>query len=178
MAGKKTSTNPLTITLDENTKVRAIFRQLNVQVNPITIETQPTVQVTWRDCLDGTLRDGTPPLDYIQVAYNGAGGGTCWEPSATIGFEPDLDKVLTFDWRRGTATLPDARRFTVVNPSSAVSFEATITTNSNLIVTPSTFTLNPRSTQVVIITPTQALFDALGDGISTLNFKIEFVEKI
>lgn len=172
--------NPITLTVSDNIRIRPIFKQVDIietATNQVTVQAATTVNLTWRDCFDGTLRDGTPPSDYVQVTYQGAGGGTCWEPRAQIGFEPDLNKVLTFDWRRGTNTLPEAKRFYVNNPSSTV-FEVKITTNEQLTVTPSTFTSNPRSRQLVIITPTSELLDALADGVSTLDFKIELKEVI
>jgi hypothetical protein len=171
------STNPLTITVTDNTVVRAVFRQ--VQTNEVGgVEQFTQSELAWRDCVDGVSRTGTPPAGYIQVEYTGAGGGTCWEPQAIIGFEPDLDQVLTFNWRRGTTAYPEAKSFKMTNPSSTLSFDVTITTNSQVTVTPPSFKIAPRSYQNVTVLPTPSLFSALGDGISNVGFKIEITEVI
>lgn len=165
------STNPLQITVNDNTTVRAVFKRVNIDT-----ETPPPVDTRWRDCVSGQLRTGTPPSGYTQVTYSGAGGGTCWEPRAVIGFEPNLEDVLRFDWRRGTA-YPDARTVRVTNPSTA-RFNAVITSSADIIVTPSSFTIAPRSSQTFTVRPTTSLLDRLADGISTINFKVEFTEVI
>ena len=170
-------TNPLTITVNENTTVRAVFKQ--VEINEVIGVEQPvSLENTWRDCVDGTLRVGTPPTDYVQVAYTGAGGGTCWEPRAVIGFEPNLEEVLNFDWRRGNTNYPEPKTFKITNPSQTLSFDVLITTNPQVTVTPPSFRIAPRSSQTVTLSPSSALFDALADGISSIGFNIEITEVI
>ena len=176
MATTYASNNPLTITVNDNTVVRAVFKQVVIDENEITVENVQST-VTWRDCVTGELKTGNPPSDYVQVAYEGAGGGTCWEPRAVIGFEPNLDEVLTFDWRRGTTAYPEAKSVQVTNPSSTP-FEVKVTTNPNIIVTPQTFTVGARSSATMTVRPTAQLFDTLADGISTIQFKIELTEVI
>lgn len=175
MATSYSTTNPLQITINENVAVRAIFRQ--VAINETTVEPPVPVEVSWRDCVDGTLRQGNPPTGYVQVVFTGPGGGTCWEPQAVIGFEPDLNEALKFDWRRGNASFPEAKTVRVTNPSS-VSFDVKITTNPNVIVTPQTFRVDARAAATMTIRPTAQLFDTLADGISTLQFTVELTEVI
>ena len=176
MATSYSSNNPLTITVNDNTVVRAVFKQVVIDENPITVETVQST-VTWRDCVSGELKTGNPPSDYVQVAYPGAGGGTCWEPRAVIGFEPNLEEVLTFDWRRGSTSYPEAKTVQVTN-SSSTAFEVKVTTSPDIIVTPPTFTVNARSSATMTVRPTAQLFDALADGISTIQFSIELTEVI
>ena len=74
MATTYASNNPLTITVNDNTVVRAVFKQVVIDENEITVENVQST-VTWRDCVTGELKTGNPPSDYVQVAYEGAGGG-------------------------------------------------------------------------------------------------------
>lgn len=180
MAINTSNANPLVITVEENLKIRPIFRQSATEtpiVQTIGVESPVVVESTWRDCLDGGLRTGMPPAEYVQVTYTGAGGGTCWEPKATIGFEPDLSEVLKFDWRRGTDTYPEAKNFKITNPS-ATAFAVKVTTNEEILVRPSNFNLAPRSSETITIKATSELLNKLGDGISTINFNVEITEII
>lgn len=177
MAITTANNNPLVLTVDQNTSVRAVFRQVEPIVTVTPQETPILVQPTWRDCVDGVLRDGTPPEGYVQVPFQN-NDETCWEPRSVLGFEPSLDDVLTFDWRRGTTTYPEAKSFKVTNPSSALSFNVTITTNSLVTVTPSSFTVAPRSHQTVTVLPTTQLFNALADGITNIGFRMEISEVV
>lgn len=182
MATNISNANPLVLTVDENVKIRPIFKQVAINeaepvVQTVGVETPILVEATWRDCVSGELRTGMPPTDYVQVTYQGAGGGTCWEPRAVIGFEPNLNEVLRFDWRRGTDTLPEAKSFIMTNPTSTT-FAVKIGTIEDIVVSPSTFNIAPRSSQVVTIKATPELFNKLGDGISTIPFKVDIVEVI
>lgn len=171
------STNPLTITVNDNTTIRAVFRQ--IETNEVTgVEPSTSNVIRWRDCVDGNLRNGTPPSGYVEVVYTGAGGGTCWEPRAVIGFEPDLNEVLTFNWRRGTNAYPQAKTFKMTNPSATLSFDVTITTNAQVTVTPPSFRLTPRSYKSVTILPKPELFNQLGDGVSNIGFNMQITEVI
>lgn len=175
MATSYSSNNPLTITVNDATVVRAVF--VRVDANTPTVEQPTAPSATWRDCVSGELKTGNPPSEYIQVEYEGAGGGTCWEPRAVIGFEPNLEDVLTFDWRRGSNTYPEAKTVRVTNPSS-VPFQVTVTTNSNIIVTPPSFRVNARSSETMTVRPNQTILQTLADGISRIEFKVELTEII
>jgi hypothetical protein len=180
MATTRNSTNnPLTLTVSENITVRAVFKPVSLDEPIITLSSPPPVQENrWRDCVSGELRTGTIPSNYIQVPYTGAGGGTCWEPATIIGFEPTLEDVLNFDWRRGGTSYPEPKTFKITNPSATLSFDVTITTNPKVIITPPSFRIAPRSSQNVIVAPSPALLNDLGDGISNIDFKIELIEVI
>jgi hypothetical protein len=172
-----TTQNPLVLTLDENIRIRPIFKKVTAPEQMLTIESV-VITATWRDCVDGTLRNGTPPSDYVEVPYTQGGGGTCWEPRAVIGFEPDLNQVLQFSWRRGTSEYPQTKLFNMTNPSSTLTFDVTITTNSQITVTPASFKITPRSSQKVGVTPSAELINALGDGVSNIDFNIEIKEVV
>lgn len=171
------TTNPLVVTVDQNVRIRPIFKKTTATEQVLTIE-PVVITSTWRDCVDGTLRNGTPPSDYIEVPYTQGGGGTCWEPRAVIGFEPNLNEVLQFNWRRGSIDYPQTKSFKMTNPSSTLTFDVTITTNSQITVTPPSFKIGPRSSQKVGVTPSAELINALGDGVSNIDFKIEIKEVI
>lgn len=131
---------------------------------------QPTpspTPVTWRSCIDGILRDGNAPVGYQQIQYSGQGGGMCWEPVGTIGFNPPLTSLL-FTWQRGSPNLPQPITIVADNPSYGLSYSISITTNPDIIITPSSFTIPPRGSVPIVVNVTPALLNALGDGNSTL----------
>lgn len=151
---------------------------------PVTPPAPPPVAPpTWRSCIDGNLREGTPPNDFIQVPF--PAGGTCWEPRFDIGFEPSLDS-LRFNWRRGSKTYPDIKSFKVINPSNVLTFEIKLTTNPDVILTVNgkettrggfaAFSLGPKSQQTVGVKVSDVLLQKLADGTSTLEMNIEALE--
>lgn len=171
------TTNPLVLTVDQNIRIRPIFKKIVSNEEILTVEPILTT-ATWRDCIDGAQRTGTPPTNYIEVPYTQGGGGTCWEPRAVIGFEPDLGEVLQFSWRRGSTNYPQTKSFLMTNPSSTLSFDVIITTNSQITVTPPSFKIAPRSSQKVGVTPSAELINALGDGVSNIEFNVNITEVV
>jgi hypothetical protein len=138
---------------------------------------QPTPSSTplyWRSCIDGNVREGTAPDGYVEVVF--AKGGTCWEPSTVVGFEPALNEVLRYQWRRGSVVYPEARTFKVTNPSYAINYEVKIITNPDITVTPDVFLLSPRANKDVTVKVTTTLLEKLGDGVSNIEFSVEIRE--
>jgi hypothetical protein len=132
--------------------------------------------VRWRDCVDGILKDGNAPAAYREVNYSGAGGGMCWEPTGNVGFSPSLSEVLMFTYQRGSSELPQAKKITATNPSYGRSYSVTITTNSDIIITPSAFTIAPRKSVEFSVKVTPQLLEQLGDGSSTLQMSFDIME--
>lgn len=158
-------------------------RPVDIVVTPTTTVTSvpptptPTrIIITWRDCISGILNEGTAPNGYRQITYTGAGGGTCWEPSAIVGFQPSLSDALTFTYQRGSGNLPQAKAITANNPSYGVSYRLTIQTNPDIIVQPSSFIISPRNSQQFFVNVTPALLDKLGDGTSTIEMSVDITE--
>jgi hypothetical protein len=146
-------------------------------VVPIPPTPTPTrIVITWRDCISGILNEGTAPTGYRQLAYTGAGGGTCWEPGTIVGFQPSLSDALTFTYQRGGSNLPQPKSITANNPSYGVSYKLTMRTNPDIIVQPSSFIISPRSSQQFFVNVTPALLDKLGDGTSTIEMSVDITE--
>jgi hypothetical protein len=131
----------------------------------------------WRSCIDGNLRDGTPPSDQVQRTYNGAGGGVCWEPVTTVGFEPNLAAAFNFTYKRGTSQYPSAVRVRASNPSYAVTYRVKLETNNKIKLNDGngilSFTLPPRGTYDFTLNVSAELYEQLGDGSSTLSLNVE-----
>lgn len=138
----------------------------------IPVPTPTPSPVRWRSCVDGQLRDGTPPTAYRSANYQGAGGGICWEPSGDVGFEPDLGKALTFMYQRGSKELPQPQTIIAVNPSYAITYNVTLETNPSVTIQPRAFRLAPRGSQTFTVNVTPELLSQLGDGTSTLDLNI------
>jgi hypothetical protein len=134
------------------------------------------VIITWRDCISGILKEGNAPAGYREEPYSGAGGGTCWEPITVVGFSPSLSEALLFTYQRGSSNLPQPKTITATNPSYGTSYRVTITTNPDIIVTPSSFTIQPRSDQSFIVNVTPVLLGKLGDGTSTIQMSVDIQE--
>lgn len=139
--------------------------------------------LVWRSCVDGNTKLGTPPTDYVQVPF--AKGGTCWEPVYEVGFVPDLNKVLRYNWRRNALVYPESKTFEVQNPSFARNFEVTLKTNPDILITPEgaskgnstvTFLMSPRSNKKVTVTVPVTLLNKLADGVSNLEMTVEIRE--
>lgn len=167
-----------------NTSTAVIVNVTEAPPAPVTPPAPPPIAIpTWRSCIDGNLREGTPPNDFIQVPF--PAGGTCWEPKFDIGFEPGLDS-LRFNWRRGSKTYPDVKTFKVINPSNVLTFEIKLTTNPDVVLTVNgkettrggfaVFSLGPKSQQTVGVKVSDALLQKLADGTSTLEMNIEALE--
>jgi hypothetical protein len=142
----------------------------------VTIQPSPSPRIVqnWRSCIDGLLKDGTPPKEYIETIF--PKGGTCWEPKDNVGFEPSLNELLRYEWRRGSSTYPNAKSFKATNASYARTFEVKLTTNSDITVTPNIFLLTPRGNKDVVVKVTTQLLEKLGDGVSNINMNVEIRE--
>jgi len=140
---------------------------------------QPSA-VLWRDCASGNLNQGTPPNGYIQAIYIGAGGGFCWEPSTTVGFNPSLAQALEFEYQRGSSLYPQPKTVTATNPSYAKSYRISLTTNSGIAFLLGnnasngtlSFNLGPRQNISFVINVSPELLDILGDGRSSINLTV------
>ncbi len=132
---------------------------------------------SWRDCVTGILNTGTPPsTTHRQVAYSGAGGGTCWEPITSLTFSPSLSDALVFTYQKNSTTFPQAKSITVTNSSYGKTYALSMTTNPNIIITPSAFTISPRSTVTFTVRTTPDLLNELPVGTSTLQLNVNSVE--
>lgn len=136
----------------------------------------PTPRIVWRDCITGDLKEGLAPAGYREVAYQGAGGGTCWEPTTVVGFSPPLDAALYFVHQRGTGNYPQPKTITAANPSYGVSYDVKIVTNASIIVEPRAFILEPRKSIDFVVNVTPELIAQLGDGKSTISMTVEVKE--
>jgi hypothetical protein len=143
---------------------------------PSTTPIPSRIVITYRDCISGVLNEGLAPQGYREVAYAGAGGGTCWEPSTIVGFQPSLSEALTFTYQRGGSSFPQPKPITANNPSYGVSYRITMRTNPDIIVQPSSFTISPRSSQQFFVNVTPTLLDKLGDGTSTIEMSVDISE--
>lgn len=170
-----TSGADITGTVSNNAVLTAIFTEV---INP------PPPKPQWRSCVDGQMRDGTPPAEYKQSIYSGAGGGVCWEPPARVTFEPPMATALNFLYRRGTSEYPTAKTIKATNPSYARSFRVKLTTNNNIKLAIGanggngtlTFTIPPRGSVDFTVLLTPALYEVLGDGNSVLSLNVEVTE--
>jgi len=134
--------------------------------------TPPAPEITWRSC-DGETHDGNPPAGYVSATYLGAGNGICWEPVSIVGFEPDLNTALLFEYQRDSDRLPPPVVVTARNPSQAITYRLTLRTNEEIEITPSTFTVGPQSTQKFTVVVTKPLLDKLADGNSDIGLNID-----
>lgn len=155
-------------------QVTTVERALEV---PTTITTNIVASTPrWRRCSDGNIFDGTPPSGFIEVLYGP--NDTCWEPSAIITFQPDLSEALVFAHQRGSGTYPESKQFTVNNASDVITFQVNLYTNSGVNLSPSAFTLAPKSSRTVTVTLTPTFIEQLGDGVSTIDMIIELKQII
>lgn len=143
--------------------------------------------VFWRNCVTGQLVEGTPPADFQQTEFLGAGGGTCWEPLTDLAFEPNLNEALRYSYQRGSSKYPTGRDIKVTNPSYGTSYKVTITTNSDITLSNRkktgnkgtlSFTIAPRSSETFTVNITPTLLQALQDGLSTLSMAVEYQQVI
>jgi hypothetical protein len=134
---------------------------------------QCVLEATWRSCITGQLTTGNPPAGYVEVPYTGAGGGLCWEPANELSFNPSLRDALRFVYTRGSGTYPQPVTVQVTNSSYGLTYAITLKTNPEILITPSSLTLSPRSTSTFLVNVTPSLLTKLGDGTSTLNMNVE-----
>jgi hypothetical protein len=137
----------------------------------------PTPLPQWRDCLDGKLKTGNPPADFIGRRYPGPSGGICWEPDSFIGFVPALDEI-SFNYQRGSSLFPDSFEFQVNNPSSAISYKLTFETNFTLFeISPRQLVIGPREvSQRVGVSINKENIQQFGDGTTDFDFRIKVEE--
>lgn len=144
--------------------------------------TSCTMPIFWRNCVTGQLVEGNAPIDFIQVNYNGAGGGTCWEPIQEIGFEPSLNEALRYSYQRGSKKYPQSKNIKITNPSYGIAYRITFTTNTDIkLINGSTsgngtitFVLTPRTSETLGINITPTLLEKLQDGLSSLSMSVEY----
>jgi hypothetical protein len=156
----------------------AASRTPAASVTPSTTP-QPSVtpsvsQIYWRSCVDGNLRPGVVPGDYVRRVY--PLGGTCWEPGSEVGFEPELTKALEYEWRRGSLAMPEARSIKVTNPSFAATYALGLVSDPDVIITPNNFTVGPRESKTFVVNITQPLLNRLADGMTDLALRVELRE--
>lgn len=143
-------------------------------LTPQASVTPSVSQIYWRSCIDGNLRPGNPPGDYVRQIY--PKGGVCWEPATQVGFEPELSKALTYEWRRGSLVMPEARSIAVTNPSYAVTYAVGLISDPDITITPNNFTVGPRETKTFVVSVTQPLLNKLADGSTDLALRVELRE--
>jgi hypothetical protein len=131
-------------------------------------------QIYWRSCIDGNLRPGTPPSDYVNRLY--PKGGTCWEPGGQLGFEPSLAEALSYEWRRGSLVMPESRTVKATNPSYAATYAVSITSDPDITITPKAFTIGPRESTNFTVSVTQPLLNRLADGTTELILNVQLQE--
>jgi hypothetical protein len=136
----------------------------------------------WRNCITGQFVDGTPPSNFVQVTFTGAGGGTCWEPQGDIGFLPSLTEALRFTYQRGSSTLPASRIVEVSNTSNSQSQRITMTTNAGVRFTVGnttgagtvSFIVPPKASVRLSVSVTVELLQELQDGNSVLALDVQY----
>ena len=186
--------NAYTVSQDVNgvcyRAVQISWRTCNTQTvtpgtPPITYESstdttglcyRPRIVQEWRDCVTGLINNGLAPADRRQVNYSGVEGGTCWEPVTQLTFTPSISDALLFEYQRGSITFPQPKTITVTNSSFGKTYSLSMTTNSNIVITPSTLTIAPRSTETFIVRVTADLLNELATGVSTLQMIINTQE--
>lgn len=144
-----------------------------VSQQPPTPSPSPRIiTTTWRSC-DGEVHQGNPPAGYVSATYPGAGNGICWEPSSIVGFEPDLNTALLFQYQRDSGNLPNPVTITARNPAQAVNYRVTLSTNEEIEVTPKIFDLPAKGTKQFTVKVTKPLLDKLADGTSDIALNID-----
>lgn len=131
----------------------------------------PPPQITWRSC-DGETHQGNPPAGYVSATYTGAGNGICWEPVSIVGFEPDLNTALLFEYQRDSGRLPEPVTITARNPSQAINYRLTLSTNDEIEIVPNVFELPAGQTNKFMVKVTKSLLDKLADGTSDIGLNI------
>jgi uncharacterized repeat protein (TIGR02543 family) len=144
---------------------------------------QCTIPVFWRSCVTGQLIEGTPPADFQETEFLGAGGGACWEPLTEIAFEPNLNEALRYSYQRGSSKYPTGKNIKVTNPSYGTAYRITVTTNPDITLSTRSqsgnkgalsFTIGPRSSETLIVNVTPKLLQTLQDGVANLLMIVEY----
>jgi len=136
----------------------------------------PAPSVTWRNCIDGSINEGSPPVGYRIASYRGAGGGVCWEPTTEIGFNPSPNSA-NFVYQRSSGQFPTPFEFYVENPSFGASYKVTFNTNTDFfVVTPREINIDPQSRVKVNIELKRTKIDELGDGLTNFDLQVDIVE--
>lgn len=121
------------------------------------------------------------PAGYREVPYTGAGGGTCWEPTGDVGFNPNLNDVLLFVYQRGSSEYPQPRTVVATNPSYGLTYKVTLFTNPDIRLAIGqlsglgtlSFNIGPRESKEFTVNVTPELLEDLGDGRSTLLMSVD-----
>lgn len=137
----------------------------------------PTPVPTWRSCIDGKLKNGFPPDDYVLRQFLGPIGGVCYEPSTFIGFNPSLDNIR-YIYQRGSSQFPRSFEFEITNPSAAISYLINFEVDTKLFeVVPRRLTVGPRETsQKINISVRRDNINEFGDGITNFDLKVNVEE--
>jgi len=137
----------------------------------------PTPIPQWRDCVDGVLKNGSPPSDYISRFFSGPAGGLCFEPPSFIGFNPSLNDIR-FSYQRASSQFPRPFEFEINNPSSVVSYEVIFETNTKYFeVVPRQITIGPRGTSQkinILVRPNN--IEEFGDGLTNFDLNVRVRE--
>jgi hypothetical protein len=132
---------------------------------------------TWRNCTNGQVYDGTPPVDYRSAIYQGPGGGVCWTPTTQVGFVPNLQTAVEFTYRRNSGVFPPPVSVTAQNPSPVISYRVTINTDTNIQILPTnSFNLGPNENYNCTIGVNSSFYEQLGDGQTDFRLDVEVVE--
>jgi hypothetical protein len=191
MAEFTTATNPLVISIDENTVIRAVFERVQLPPEegapppppadepfpPSGPGPTPTPTVRqWRNCIDDKLETWPPPNGYREVPYSGASGGTCWEPITEVGFDPSISN-LTFVYQRGTDAFPAPYYFKAQNPSTAISYRVKFSTNNTYFtITPAEFNIGPRESVNVSVSLNEPTIPDFGDGVTDFTLRLDITQ--
>jgi hypothetical protein len=184
MATYSITTNPLVITIDENTEVRAVFERIQLPPEegaaptpPADDPSEPSPEIRqWRNCIDDKLELWPPPNGYREVSYGGASGGTCWEPVTEVGFDPSLSN-LTFTYQRGTDVFPAPYYFKAQNPSTAISYRVAFSTNNTYFsITPAEFNIGPRETVNISVALNEPTIPQFGDGVTDFTLRLDITQ--
>lgn len=126
----------------------------------------------WRLCSTGELQTGPRPADFREVAYLGAGGGTCWEPRTDIGFSPSLEN-LVFNYQRGSSQYPSQYQVDVINSSFSLSYNLQFETDYRYFdIQPRQLSLGPQQTRTITISVVQSTLNNLGDGQTQFGLNV------
>ena len=131
----------------------------------------------WRSCIDANAYPGTPPSGYREVPFTGVGGGTCWEPSTTIAFNPDFN-ALQFTYQRNSSNFPGPINMKAENSSYGLSFKVQFKTNFSLFkVEPQVLFIPPReSKDFTVRIENSVINESFNDGTTAYDLEIEITQ--
>jgi hypothetical protein len=95
-------------------------------------------------------------------------------PDGTVVFSPDI-RNIQFEYTRGSNVTPPPIQITATNASSRQGFSVVLKTNSEIVITPSGFTLTPSQSATFTINVLESLYQKLGDGVSDLDLNVQLI---